>query len=90
MTDHAFRRADGKLNLPCEECGQLGGAAIHLMPLPGLEDVHQTREQAKAEQTGEELTAILRTRGKDVSRLAGDMERDAPLFHGTGDNPTLF
>ena len=56
----------------------------------GLETVDMDRAEALAAAQAEELTAELRRPLGDVSRKAGDMERFAPLFFGSGDNPTLF
>ena len=36
------------------------------------------------------LTAAMREPIRDISVTAGRMERDAPLFFGSGSNPTLF
>ena len=57
--------------------------------LPGMEAVEQERAAAAAEQQGKDLTeAMLRT--VDISGKSGKMEREAPLFFGTGENPLLF
>ncbi|MGO8792902.1 MAG: hypothetical protein ACLQVL_36705 [Terriglobia bacterium] len=56
----------------------------------GLETCDQDRASALAAQTAEELTAEMRRPLADISGKAGRMERDAPLFFGTGENPTLF
>jgi hypothetical protein len=56
----------------------------------GLETCDTDRAAALAASTAEELTAELRRPLADISGKAGRMERDAPLFFGTGDNPTLF
>jgi hypothetical protein len=53
-------------------------------------NVKADREQARAEAEGEALTEILRQPKKDISSKAGEMERESPLFFGTGYNPTLF
>lgn len=58
--------------------------------LPGCETSDADRAQALAAQTAEELTAEMRRPLADISGKAGRMERDAPLFFGTGDNPSLF
>ena len=50
----------------------------------------EERSKATAEATGEALTAAMRERGRDVSAMSGKIERDSPLFFGSGDNPTLF
>jgi hypothetical protein len=36
------------------------------------------------------MERILREPLGNVSRKAGQMEREAPLFFGTGENPDLF
>ena len=41
-------------------------------------------------QEAQDLTAQMRQPLEDVSAKAGKMERDAPLFFGTGANPGLF
>jgi hypothetical protein len=48
------------------------------------------RETARQLAEAEELTQAMRRPLADVSRKAGQLERDSPLFHGTGDNPCLF
>lgn len=58
--------------------------------LAGMEGCDDEREAARLVQEGEDLTAILRGPGRDVSAKAGEMERHSPLFHGKGDNPSLF
>jgi hypothetical protein len=55
----------------------------------GLETCDQDRAAALAIQQAEELTAEMRRPLKDISRQAGEMERNAPLFYGQI-NPTLF
>ena len=56
----------------------------------GLESCDQDRAAALGVSQAEELSAILRTPKADISGKAGRMEREAPLFFGTGENPTLF
>lgn len=60
------------------------------MALPGMEDVEGERARMAAEDEGQRLTEELRTPGKSISRDAGEMERESPLFRGTGENPLLF
>jgi hypothetical protein len=48
------------------------------------------REQARIEAEAEELIAEMRRPLADISAKAGRMERDSPLFYGTGENPNLF
>ena len=75
----------------CRAC--LAGAAWMKdeaeVSLPGF-DLEYERVAALAQSQGEELTERLRSPKADVSAKAGEMERNAPLFYGTGDNPTLF
>jgi hypothetical protein len=74
----------------CKRCTLRAGNPVHLLALPGFEDVTEQRADAAAIQQGEELTAAMREPLKDVSRMAGRIERDSPLFFGLGENPTLF
>ena len=48
------------------------------------------REQARIEAEAEQLSAELRRPLADISTKAGKMERESPLFYGTGENPLLF
>jgi hypothetical protein len=60
--------------------------------LPGMEGADAERAQAEAEQQGRELTERLREPGANISKKAGQMERESPLFFGTGagGQDTLF
>jgi hypothetical protein len=58
--------------------------------LPGLESAALERVAAEARAVVEEVERILREPLGNVSRKAGQMEREAPLFFGTGENPDLF
>lgn len=60
------------------------------LPIPCMESADRDRAQARAEAEGAELSAEIRRPIRDVSEAAGRIERDSPLFFGTGDNPTLF
>lgn len=60
------------------------------LSIPCMESADQDRAQARAEAEGAELSAEIRRPIKDISRDAGKMERESPLFYGTGDNQTLF
>jgi hypothetical protein len=53
-------------------------------------NVPADRADARAITEGEELTVEMRQPGRDVSKKAGRIERDSPLFYGKGDNPLLF
>jgi hypothetical protein len=48
------------------------------------------RETARQLAEAEALTEMLRTPKADISKRAGRLERESPLFHGKGDNPCLF
>lgn len=88
MNDHAYRRpASGTA---CEICGAGPGAMVHLLPLPMMETAEREREEAKAMMQRLELEEQMRRPIADVSRKAGEIERNSPLFFGTGDNPGLF
>ena len=52
--------------------------------------VEAERAEARAEAEGLELTAEMRKPKADISKSAGRIERESPLFFGTGDNPSLF
>jgi GGDEF domain-containing protein/2'-5' RNA ligase len=60
------------------------------LALPGMEGTDEERAAKLAEAQGQRLTEAMRAPLGDISRKAGAIERDSPLFHGTGDNPTLF
>ena len=60
------------------------------LPLAGCETVDQDRAEAAGIAQAEALTAAMLTPRASISTKAGKMERHAPLFFGTGDNPTLF
>jgi hypothetical protein len=75
---------------PCLACGQLPGTAIHSAALPGMETTDTDRETVRQLAQAEELTAAMRTPKADISAKAGRIERESPLFFGTGGNPTLF
>jgi hypothetical protein len=55
--------------------------------LAGMEGCDDEREAARLVQEGEDLTAILRGPGRDVSAKAGAMEVHSPLFRDTDANP---
>jgi hypothetical protein len=50
----------------------------------------EARAVAMAQSEGEKLAAKMREPVADISKEAGRIERESPLFFGTGDNPTLF
>jgi hypothetical protein len=64
--------------------------AVESHTLPGMESTVAQQKHAAAVQQAEDLGAAMRQPKADVSGKAGEMEREAPLFFGTGDNPSLF
>ena len=72
----------------CAKCGQGPGATIHLGDL--FEGTDEDRAKAEALAMREEMETRLRSSRGDISSKAGEMERNSPLFFGTGNNPGLF
>jgi len=89
MQSHPYRRP-AKGGQSCEVCGALPGAVVHLLALPSMEEADREREEARGLMQRMELEETMRTVKADISAKAGEMERNSPLFHGTGSNPTLF
>ena len=87
MDGHAYIGYRGSR---CQVCGETPNAPQHSLTLAGLETCDRDREKAAALSLADELTARLREPGRDISARSGRMERESPLFWGTGDNPTLF
>lgn len=56
----------------------------------GMGDVAKDRAEARAVSEGQEFTAKLLEPGRSISAKAGKMERESPLFYGSGENPTLW
>ena len=56
----------------------------------GLETCDEDRAKAAALSLADDLTERLREPGRDISARSGRMERESPLFFGTGGNPSLF
>lgn len=89
-----------RLDMLCKVCGSVLSCVTYtcvrgeyckpLKTLPGMENAPAERAQALAEAEGEELTQAMRQPKADISAKAGRIEREAPLFFGTGENPTLF
>ena len=63
---------------------------VESLPLAGMESADLERLEALAVAQAAELTALMREPLADVSRKAGRMERESPLFFGSGENPSLF
>jgi hypothetical protein len=58
--------------------------------MPGMEAAEMEREEARGLMERMDLEERMRTVKADISAKAGEMERNAPLFYGTGSHPTLF
>lgn len=56
----------------------------------GMETAVEEQSKAAALYTAEELSAKMLEPLGSISRKSGEMERNAPLFYGTGDNRLLF
>jgi hypothetical protein len=76
--------------LRCDLCARFAGDPLHVLALPGCETSDTDRETARQLQQAADLTAAMRRPLDNVSKKAGNMERNAPLFLGTGNNPILF
>lgn len=61
-----------------------------VLSLPGMESADAERLEALGLAEAQRLTEILHSAKADVSDKAGRMEREAPLFFGVGENPSLF
>jgi hypothetical protein len=74
----------------CQVCRMTDWHTNHIQALPGCETSDTDRETARQLQQAADLTAAMRQPRASISAKAGKMERYAPLFFGTGDNPILF
>lgn len=74
----------------CAICTLSIGNPVHVLALPGMESASADRADHRAAAQGQTLTAAMREPIRDISVTAGQMERNSPLFYGTGSNPTLF
>jgi len=60
------------------------------LTLAGMDTADADRETIRQFTQAADLTAIMYQPGRNISAKAGEIERNSPLFFGTGDNPTLF
>ena len=86
MNPHPF--IPSKRGPACQICGSWADASYHNRELFTGADL--AREEARALAHAEELSAELKRPLKDISTASGILERESPLFFGTGNNPTLF
>jgi hypothetical protein len=59
-------------------------------PLPGMAEAVVERLEAEQQAILAALNEVLRQPLGSISDKAGRMERESPIFHGTGENPSLF
>ena len=86
MTPHAFQpRRKGS---QCSICGGWPDHSDHNLEL--FSDADRLREEARQLAQAQELSAILRTPKASIDRASGILERESPLFFGSGSNPGLF
>jgi hypothetical protein len=76
--------------LRCDACAMFRGHPLHVETLPGMETVDADRESALIVAKSEDLSAQFTRPLTSVSKKAGNIERDSPLFWGKGSQPTLF
>lgn len=72
----------------CSICGGWADASYHNLEL--FTDADRERERARGLYQAQVMTNELRKPLKDISKAAGILERESPLFFGSGANPTLF
>jgi hypothetical protein len=85
---HTFRAVKHGNPNRCYTCGGWADHPCHNLSL--WDDVDRDREAERLIHEAGELSDVLRTPLKDVSRAAGILERESPLFFGSGSNPSMF
>ena len=60
------------------------------LSLAGMDTADADRETIRQLTQAAELTAKMREPGRNIDARTGQMERESPLFFGSGRNPTLF
>lgn len=93
MTGHVFKPIGSNRMYDwqhCAVCNLLSDNPIHIMTFAGMETAVEEQSKAAMIYTAEELTKRLLEPRQSIDKKSGEMERNAPLFHGTGDNPSLF
>ena len=89
MEQHPHILTKGKGNR-CGYCDKPEGDPIHMYNFAGMETADEDRAKALASSQREEMETRLRSTRGYISARAGDLERNSPLFYGSGSNPTLF
>lgn len=72
----------------CSICGGWADASYHNLEL--FTDADREREAMRQRYDAEQMTRTTRQPLKDISKAAGIIERESPLFFGSGCNPSLF
>jgi hypothetical protein len=87
MTGHAYI---GYRKGRCQVCGETPNSPAHSYTLAGMETADADREASRQLTQAAELSELMLQPGRDISAKAGRLERESPLFFGTGNSPTLF
>lgn len=91
MDGHAFKPGRRTRRwIGCAVCGQPIGAVVHVLAFAGMEAADREAEEVRQQAEAAELTATLIEPRPSIDGKVGKMERESPLFYGTGKNPTLF
>ena len=85
---HPHTFTPGKRGKNCTICGGWEDHSCHSMEL--WSDVDHQREQVRLAEQAEGMSQKMRTPLNDISNATGILERESPLFYGTGSNPVLF
>jgi hypothetical protein len=68
----------------------IANEADRYLVFDGMAEAYEEQKTAAAQVNGEQLTSKLREPGKNINQASGLLERESPLFRGTGENPLLF
>lgn len=63
---------------------------VESLTITGMDGLLAEQNEARIEREVNEMQEQMRKHLADVSKAAGEMERESPLFFGRGDNPSLF
>ncbi len=89
--DNAIKVLNGfDEDVPLYQRAQRGLLPEDSLALPGMEQADEERAAAAGEEQGRLLSEEMRRPKGDISAAAGRMERESPLFFGSGENATLF
>ena len=71
----------------CEACGCEPTHPLHVLTLPGMEDVAEQRAEAQGVAEAQRIAERLRTSHGSVDARTREIEQHSPLFTGTDANP---